>query len=270
MSYRLLQRICICAVAALAWAGAAAHEFWMLPDRFAVTPGAAVSLSLHVGENFTGDRVGLSQPQVTAFRQYSSTGTVNLRSRLPALPAGEFMLVTRQAGSQLLVLDTQPNEIELPAEKFHSYVRDEGLDFIVSARVAAGTASLPGRERYRRNVKTLFQVGAPIDETYSTRTGQRLEVVPLSNPQRHTTGAGLSFQVFFDSRPLAGALVKFWHKGDGRTSVIKAVTNGGGTVTVTPPWPGLWMASVVHMVPATDSAGVDWDRYWGNMTFALP
>ena len=36
------------------------------------------------------------------------------------------------------------------------------------------------------------------------------------------------------------------------------------------PVDGGWMLSVVHMIPVADSTEVDWDSYWGNLSFALP
>ena len=75
------------------------------------------------------------------------------------------------------------------------------------------------------------------------------------------------------SRIIAGVLLALnasvagfilWALQDGRGP------DAEGRVTVTPPWAGTWMASVVHMVPATDSPNHDWDSHWGNLTFALP
>lgn len=263
-------RVAIAALAMFAATAAAGHEFWMLPDKFEAPAGATVSLTLSVGENFVGDRVAFSQPLLAAFHRYTSTGKADLRPRVAANgPVGELTVSLPRAGTHLLAIDTHPSEIILAAEKFNAYLHDEGLDFIIEARQAAGTADSPGRERYRRNIKTLVQAGAG-DATFSRRTGQRLEIVPLTDPQQHAGGRPMAFQVLFEGRPLPGALVKFWRRQDRPALPIKQIANAQGKVTVTPPQPGVWMASVVHMIPATGTRDHDWDSFWGNLTFALP
>ncbi len=249
---------------------AQAHEFWMLPDRFAPEVGTPVSLTLAVGENFSGEQVGFSRDLVASLRTYSAAGAVDLGPRVAAgAPTGTFTVPMSRTGTQLIAMDSHPSRITLSADKFHAYLREEGLDFIAKAREAAGTATSPGRERYRRNVKVLVQAGTQSDATFARRTGQMLEIVPLSDPHVHVSRRPLAFQVFFDTRPLKGALLKFWNKDYGQVMIVRTVTDADGKVKFTPPWPGTWMASVVHMVPTRDSPEDDWDSYWGNLTFAL-
>lgn len=52
--------------------------------------------------------------------------------------------------------------------------------------------------------------------------------------------------------------------------MIRAHSTAQGMVRFTLPYDGAWMISAVHMIPATDSAEVDWDSFWGNLTFELP
>ncbi|MES2632232.1 MAG: DUF4198 domain-containing protein [Pseudomonadota bacterium] len=249
---------------------AQAHEFWMLADRFSPAVGTPVSLTLAVGENFSGDQVGFSRELVASLRIYSAAGMADLGARVPAGAAtGTFNVPLTRAGTQLIAMDSHPSRITLSADKFHAYLREEGLDFIAKAREASGTATTPGRERYRRNVKVLVQAGAQSDATFARRTGQMLEIVPLADPHVQMSRKPLAFQVYFDSKPLQGALLKFWSKDHGQVTIVRTITDAEGKVQFTPPWPGTWMASVVHMVPARDSQQDDWDSYWGNLTFAL-
>ncbi|MES2787512.1 MAG: DUF4198 domain-containing protein [Pseudomonadota bacterium] len=252
---------------------AQAHEFWMLPDRFAPAAGTPVSLTLAVGENFSGEQVGFSRDLVASFRAYSAAGITDLGAGLAAgSPTGTFKVPIARSGTHVIAMDSHPSRITLSADKFHAYLREEGLDFIAKAREAAGTANTPGRERYRRNVKVLVQAGAQSDATFARRTGQLLEIVPMSDPHVHVSRRPIEFQVFFDSKPLQGALLKFWNKDFGQVMIVRTITDADGKVKFTPPWPGTWMASTVHMVAARESPASredDWDSYWGNLTFAL-
>lgn len=269
-SMTTLHRLCAALLCSLAGAGAGAHEFWMLPDRFTVAPGSAVGVSLHVGENFSGETVGLSRPLFASFRRYSAAGPANLAPSVPQQPAASIAVTLPAAGTHLLAIDTQPSEIVLEAAKFNAYLIEEGLETVAATRQASGTADAPGRERYRRNIKTLVQAGERRDTTYAVRTGQRLEIVPTTDPSRPAADGDVSFRVFFDGRPLSGTLVKLWHRRDGQLHTIRAKTDAKGKVTASLPWPGAWMASTVHMIAATGTRDHDWDSYWGNLTFEVP
>lgn len=263
-------RIVLVLLAALGGTGARAHEFWMLPERFVTSPGAAVRLSLSVGENFAGEPVAFSAPLVASFQHFSAASRTDLRLNVAPTAAPDFSIRLNSAGTHLLALDTHPSEIVLEAGKFHAYLHEEGLQAVIAAREAAGTAATPGRERYRRHIKTLVQAGPASDRTALMRTGQRLEIVPMTDPLRHQVGRDIGFQILFDGQPLTGGLVKFWHRRGGQTLIVRTLSDPKGRVVVTPPWPGTWMASVVHMVPARDSPNHDWDSHWGNLTFSLP
>ena len=266
-------RLFFALAAGLFAATATAHEFWLLPDRFAAPVGATVRLRMFVGEQFAGDQVGFYTTLVSGAHHYTSGGDSDLGAAVPAAPIGDFPIALRTPGTHLIAIDSHPSQIELEAGRFQAYLHDEGLDYVVKAREAAGTASTPGRERYRRNIKTLVTAGTPGasgDRVFSRITGQRMEIVPQSDPQLLAAGQDLRVQVLFDGKPLANALVKFWHRRGSQSLLVRTVTDDEGKAAFTPPWPGTWMASVVHMIPATDAPDVDWDSYWANLTFALP
>ncbi|NPC58698.1 DUF4198 domain-containing protein [Caenimonas soli] len=249
---------------------AESHEFWMLPRSFVVAPGGTTSLTLASGEDFRGDKIAFSLSVVAGLRHYSPRQITDLRGRVPASgELRELPVVLQEAGTHLIAFDTHPSSIVLPGDKFHAYLREEGLDAIVTKRERSGAADSDGRERFRRNTKTLIQVGDRLDATYAVRTGQRLEIVPLANPFTKRKGDELAFQVFFDGKPLSNALMRAWHKRGGQTSTIKSKTDARGKVTFALPLPGAWMVSAVHMVPARNSPDHDWDSYWGNLTFAI-
>jgi hypothetical protein len=260
------------ALTALAWAlSAHAHEFWITPDRFLLpAPGSAI-LSLSVGQEFTGERVGFSRPLLAQFQHIREGARMDLRERVPSdAVAPSWRIDFARPGTHLVAITTEPSEIVLPAEKFNDYLRAEGLAAVLRERARSGRSETPGRERYRRNIKTLVQVGARGDATFAARTGQRLEIMPRSDPARAHSGKPLAFTLLFDARPLPQALVKFWHRSGDRVQVLSATTDRNGQVAFTPSEPGTWMASVVHMIPVTDSPAHDWDSFWGNLTFAVP
>ncbi len=250
---------------------AGAHEFWLWAQPFAPAAGSAARLTLNVGEYFTGDLIGYARTNVAAIHHYAAGKSADLLSRIPGnaiLP--DLKLAFPDAGINLIAFDSHPSQITLPAEKFHAYLHDEGLDTIIKQREASGEAAQPGRERYRRNVKTLLRVGGRSDAAYAISTGQRLEILPLTDPYAAGKNTTLDFRLLFDGKPLADTLVKAWHKHDEQTVMIRTRSTAEGLVRFALPYDGAWMISAVHMIPATDSTEVDWDSYWGNLTFERP
>ncbi len=257
-----------------------AHEFWFTPIASPRAVGDTVNLRLEVGEFFTGEAAGFSIGSTQTLRHYPARQPAqDLRPFLPAdAPEAEVALALDTPGTHLLAYDSTPQHITLEADKFHAYLHDEGLDFVKTQREQAGTAQLPARERYRRHIKTLIAVGpAPqavqaLDPTYALHAGQRLELTPVHNPLALSPGDALAVKILFDKQPLAGALVKAWHKHNGQLVMIRATTSAEGEVAFNLPYAGDWMVSVVHMIPAVDGEeeGVDWDSFWGNLTFHLP
>ena len=281
MNHKLFLSLGVCA-GLLAAPFAKAHEFWFEPVMVPLAAGDTARLDLRVGEFFEGEVMGFSAPQTAALRQYSASGSKDLRALLSPPSRGAVAtlnLALPTPGSYLFAFDSQPSQISLPAGTFHAYLHDEGLDFIKTQREAAGTAEKPGRERYRRNVKTLLRVGdaasagataaAPADKTYATRTGQRLEIVPSNDPLLMKPGDALGLQVLFDDKPLAGALLKAWNRQGGQTLIIRAKTSVDGKATFNLPYAGGWMVSVVHMVAVKGAKDIDWDSLWGNLSFKL-
>ncbi len=257
-----------------------AHEFWLTPVTVPLVAGDSARLSLRVGEYFEGDLIGFAAAQTVDLRLYNAGGNIDLRTWLPRDVSVPSLLVPLPApGANMVIFNSQPTTISLSADTFHAYLHEEGLDFIKTQREAAGVAATPGRERYRRFVKTLIRV-APIpgavsaaaikpDTTHSTPTGQRLEILPINNPLAMVPGDVLGVRVVFDGKPLKDALLKAWHRRGGQTLIIRAKTSADGSTSFDLPYAGPWMISVVHMVPATGVQDIEWDSSWSNLTFNL-
>jgi len=250
---------------------AGAHEFWILPQSFLLPQApTAVNLMLSVGEEFTGEPVAFSRALVADFRGVAVTGSTELREHLPAAPRRLLRLPLDGKGTHVLALVTHASRNDLDADKFHAYLREDGLEHVLRLREQRGQLQQPGRERYRRNIKTLVAIGPPGGGGHAVRAGHTLELIPGSDPLQHRAGDDMVLHVEFEGRPLGNALVKFWHRRGGRTEILSQRSDPQGRVVARLAWPGRWMASVVHMVPATDASGHDWDSYWGNLTFAVP
>lgn len=266
----LLRPILAASVLAAAQA-ATAHEFWIDVQPAAPAAGASADATLHVGEYFTGDLVGVTTSHAAAVRLYSRAGVADLGKSVPATSMLRSLpLSFPRPGTYVLAYESHPSEVVLPAEKFHDYLRQEGLDAVVRQREAAGTAGTPGRERFRRSAKALVAVGGQPDASFAVATAQRLEITPVTDPLSAAPGDVLRFTLKFDGRPLAGVLLKAWHGRGVRLPAAQSVSDAQGRVALQLPKAGPWLLNAVHMIPASGSARVDWDSFWGSLTFEMP
>ena len=259
----------LCCLAALP---ACAHEFWLQARPSLLAAGGVSELTLRVGENFDGELTPFVDERTLALRHYAAGKVTDLAARLPRRTAVPGLAVPLAAGTSLIAFDSQPITFSLSADKFHAYLHDEGLDHVIEQRKAAGKDATPGRERYRRHVKALLRAGEMSDGTYALRTGQRMEITPLSDPFAAVPGATLRLKLSFDGKPLSGVLVKGWHRHRDQSQllIIRARADAAGEVALSLPYAGEWMVSAVHMQPAQGTADADWDSFWGNLTFTLP
>ena len=249
---------------------ASAHEFWLVAQPVAPAVKSPTMVTLHIGEYFEGSQIGLAASHAAAVRLHSRMGVEDLGKQVPATGMQPGIKLTfERPGTHLLTYESHPSQIVLSADKFHAYLHDEGLDAIIVRREADGTATKPGRERFRRSAKLLLRVGDKSDDTYALRTQQRIEITPTTDPLSAVPGDPLRFKVRFDGKPLVGVLLKAWHRRGTQTLVIRSVTDADGQVKLELPFSGRWLLNVVHMEPVTDSPDVDWDSFWGSLTFDL-
>lgn len=247
-----------------------AHEFWLQPEKFSAPAGATVNLTIQRGEDFTGEVRPINTERVVALRHYSAAGVTDAMKRVPAPPGVEKLPFTlEKAGTHLLMEDSAVSTITLSPDKFLSYLHEDGLEHVDAARKEAKKENEPGRERYLRCVKTLIRVGGKSDNTYATRTGQRLEIVPQNDPLAAKPGSKISFTVYFDGKPLSNGLVRAWHHREKTLMEFKGRTAADGSIAFELPYAGVWMVSLVHMIPITDVPDFDWQSYWGNLTFEV-
>lgn len=258
-------RALVAAAAGLLAATAQAHDFWIEPSSFTPSPGQLLGVRFRVGERLAGEPVvrpaaGFHQFSIDRGLQRQAVG-----GRAGSDPAG--LLRVAGSGLQVIVYHGQPIAIELPADKFTPYLKEEGLEAVIEHRRAAGRSDAPGRERYARSAKALLQVGDADDSTDRAQ-GLPLELVAERNPYRLRIGDELPVQLLHRQQPLAGALVVAMNKL--RPSEAQAQrSDDQGRVRFRLDGPGMWLIKAVHMVESAEPAEADWDSLWASLTFEL-
>jgi uncharacterized GH25 family protein len=250
----------------LAAAPAAAHDFWIRPSTFDALPGEMLDVGLYVGDGAQIDELGRDPALVLRFETIEGSA----RRAIGGLPRGAPAGRARVDGPGLAVLVYQSRHsfVELPADKFESYLDDEGLEEISFERQRRGESLAPSRESYARYCKSLVRVGDASTEARDIEIGLPIELVAEGAPLAWHDGDALEFRLLFDGAPLPGRLVKLVHL-DMPELRLFARTDLEGRAAFVPPRGGPWRAVAVHMLPATPELEGDWESFWASLTFSL-
>ncbi len=256
-------------------APALAHDYWLAPVTHFVPGDGDVGVSLLVGDKlvveedrpFEGERT----PRIDLLH---GTHTIDLRPDAMERALPFLTIPLHGPGGHLLVVDRVPATVELDAAKFEKYIVNEGHRGILEERAKRGESALPGRERYRRNIKALFQVGAARDQTFGIDTGQGIELIPEQNPTFATPGETVTFRLTFHDKPLANHQVVALSKSTGAVAVVHSTeytTDAEGRVKIAIDRYGDWLIRGVHMIRCeTECDAVEWDSFWVAYTFGNP
>jgi uncharacterized GH25 family protein len=258
------RQIALAAALLLAAGDAYAHDFWIEPSTFYPPPGSTVAVGLRVGQNFIGDPVPRFTSSIEQFvvRQAGSEQPINGLENID--PAG--WLRADGQSTAVIVYRSAGSFVELPAEKFEDYLRQEGLERIIDIRAKRGQRDKPGRERFYRYAKALL-TGQQPSAAVTQPLGLAYEIVPDDDPTARPGRFG--GRVLYDGKPLAEALVVAMLRSD--PSVRLTVrTDARGAFSFVLPRAGVWLIKSVHMVKASFFSDADWDSLWASLTFETP
>ncbi len=236
-----------------------AHDFWIEPSSFRPAPGERVAVRLRVGEKLKGDPVPRNPGRIERFAAIGQAGETEVVGIAGSDPAG--WTVPAGPGLHWLVFDSNHASVEQTGPKFDSYLGEEGLERIREIQKGAG----PVKEIYSRCAKSLLQVGEG-STGYDRELGLELELVPEKDPYTLKPGEALPVRLLYHGKPLDGALVIGMASPEAKVSARTA----GGRASLILDRPGLWLIKAVHMVPAPEGSGAEWESLWASLTFELP
>jgi len=247
---------------------AQAHEFWLQPLKYFYAVGEKAMISFKVGENFMGEPWDLKHHRIEQLDLIHGNQTTDLKASVKEGEKDNLEVELKDSGTHLIVMQSNPAYIELEADKFNEYLKEDGLDNVYEQRKKSNTLTKPSKEFYSRHSKLLLQVGEVKDDTYKKVMGLPIEIVPDRNPYSLKKGDLIRFKILWQGKPFFGAKVRVWNRFDNRTTIQNIYTEQDGTMETHISNPGAWMVSVVRMIPASKE-GADWESYWGSLVFGI-
>ncbi len=246
---------------------AVAHEFWLQPQKFFYAVGEKALINFKVGENFSGEDWDLNRHKVERLELHNSAGVADHKADIKKEKPNVEMLLS-DLGTQLVVMQSDNAFSDLEGQKFNEYLKEDGLDDILSIREKNKALDKRGTEFYSRHSKLLLQVGNRQDNTYKKIIGLPIEIVPEKNPYAMKLGESNKFTILWEGKPLFGARVKVWNRKDGQVAIQNIYSQKDGTIEFPLSNTGAWMVSVVKMVPSKKE-GAEWQSYWGSLVFGF-
>ncbi len=250
-----------------------AHDFWLQPSQFWVSPGAAVPMTFLVGHGGVRQRTNIGSDRFNVFRTTGPGGVTDRKGSLSNSKKGaEASLSFAAPGTYVAYFSTSSILSELPSLRFNDYAAAEGLTLVTRHRAAQGKTDAPGREFYSRRGKALLQVGLPgkaAQPQVTAPVGLSLEIVPLVNPYQPGPASSLPVQVLYQGRPLAGALVKLndLNADERPVEVRRTDTNGRADFQIKRS--GLWQLNVVWSQPLVNNRSADFLTTFSSLSFGF-
>lgn len=243
-----------------------AHDFWIEPSTFHPAKDQVVSAALRVGQKVNGDPLPRIPNLIDRFVLLGKSGETPVIGQPGRDPAGYATVA--EAGLSWIGYQSHPYPVTLEAKPFEDYLREEGLERIVSERSKQGRSAVAGKERFYRCAKALLDVDGPKD-ALEKPLGFTLELVPHKNPYALKPGAELPLTLLFNGKPATNVLVVAMNKAE-PDKPVRVRTDAKGNARLRLGRDGFWLIKAVQMEAAPEGAGVDWESWWASITFELP
>lgn len=247
-----------------------AHEFWLMPSKYFASPGEVINLNFFVGEHFTGEHWGGGGRRINSLNYFHHGTVENITNSVEYKDSTLTASITlSKSGTHAIALSTNNAYIELEADKFNEYLKEDGLEHIIAWRAQQGKSNTKSREYYRRCAKTFIQVGSLKDHGYKGASAMVLEIIARENPYRQKPGTSLHFQVLYKNKPLENGLVRMWYRDpEGKVKEEQVRTDSNGLVRLAMKKKGEYMISIVWMEPWTEDNKAELISTWSSLTFA--
>ena len=263
------------AAALLATATAlAAHDFWLVPDAFAVTPGGWIDVRGQTSSRFPTSESAVALDRIADARVLSGSGDETIRDLSHAGTSLQIRHRPTAAGQRVVALTLKPRSVRESAASFRRYLELEGAPEALERYGREGR--LPTTDsvtrRYAKYAKTIVEVGRGGPRAFSRLAGHPLEFVPVEDPSGLRAGQQAAFRLMYRGRPLAGARIHAEAAPAGTQMVggPRLETDAAGVVRVCVDRPGTWNVRTLQIFPVDSGPGADWDAHWATLVFEVP
>jgi hypothetical protein len=256
----------------LAWP-AQAHEYWIEPKAYVLTPDTTVMAGLFNGQNFKGGEFTFFPKTFRRFDLALGEQVVPVQGRMGDRPA--LVMPPLGEGLHVAIFESAGDIVNYSDfAVFTKFVKHKDLPGVLARHAARGLPEKDFFEFYSRYSKALIAVGngTGADKAYGLET----EIVALKNPYTDDVSQGLPVKVIYRGAVRANAQVEFFDKDAAGVVNITLHRTGSDGVALLPVARrhSYLVDAVVMREPEVGSVaaekGAVWESLWAALTFAVP
>jgi uncharacterized GH25 family protein len=251
---------------------AAAHDMFVKPTRFFAPENAEVRVRLLNG-TFSKSENSIARNRLADASVLTPRGRIKLDTAEWGVKGdtSTFHIHTRAAGTYVIGVSTKASKIDLSADDFNLYLKDDGIPDVLEARQKAGELNKPAKERYHKHVKALVQVGNVRSDLYATPMGYPAEIMPMVNPYTLQKGATLRVKTLVDGKPAANQYVLYGGELPNNAGGIEQKStrsDAQGVASIPLTTAGVWYIKFINMTKVVKDS-VDYESKWATLTFEV-
>ena len=245
------------------------HDFWLVPHAFRLSPGDELLVSGQTSSTFPTSLSAVTVDRLVSARLLMAHSTQDIAG----LSVGGTSLWIRhrpeREGQALVTVAVGPRSIPESPESFRRYLELEGAPEALIRYEREGLLPTDSiTRRYAKYAKTLVEIGEGGPRAFEQLAGHPLEFVPLTDPME--ADPKLSFRLLFLGEPLAHARghasVAASLSAEAAYHDVPFETDEHGEFQIELQQ-GLWNVRALHIVPAPDGSGADWDVHWATFVW---
>ena len=266
------------AVLALGVRIAVAHDLFLKPEEFFLSPNAELRMRVLNG-TFRSSEAPVARNRLRDLSLAGPTGVTRGDTTQWATRDKEsrWQLRVGEKGTYAAGASVLPRVLRLEAKDFNAYLGEDGIADVLAERRRAHELDRPARERYSKHVKAIVSVGqssaSAADSAFRSAFGYPAELVPLDNPYALRVGSTLRVRALVDGTPVSSQIVLAGGntaRGD-KIRERQTRTDANGIALVPLRSSGVWYVKFIRMrrMPAAASDSVDYESKWATLTFAV-
>jgi uncharacterized GH25 family protein len=246
-----------------------AHDFWLVPKKFRISPGDSLIIVANTGMDFPISLSAVTPDRIDQFRLIGESIKKNIEDFVVQGNSLVASCSLDKPGSFVVAAALKPKEIKLTGKEFNEYLLADGLPNIYELRKKEGILEKDAVEYYSKYPKTIVQVGNKMDQSPTKPMGLPIEIVPKTNPYKRKKGDSLRVLVLFRGKPLPNCDIAWSYPGQGEEFAGSTKTDKEGEASIPLVKAGPYVIRLTHMEWVKKPTH-EWESYWTSLTFEVP
>lgn len=241
-----------------------AHEFWLEPSLFSVSPNSAIEADIRIGQRYNGYAYPYLEHEALTFHVRDDLGLRDVQAVTGDKPAYKSDLI--DTGMRWVGFESDAYDIKFSnKKKLIGYLETEGLEWVIDWYEREGRSPEGMTETYYRHAKTLIRVsGAQEPSWIDEPLDHRFELIPSAGFTQCASDP--EFQLLWEGQPISDILVRRLTKEESDTDALRTDEEGRVKFKAKE---GIFLINAVRIDEGTHARaeGKDWYSDWASLTY---